>query len=237
MHSNIAMIKDSYHRVLNDMVRNNDHASAVILRKQVLDREYSECRSLVRNLKLLRTQLENKNSIYIDDIITMLEEAVGYAVNAVLPEKSYNVSLDYKAHRNDGTLKLYLIDDEGRKLPPKIIEGDMLNQVLSFGSIVHISISRGYKTIYYDEAFASANIRSLVLINSVIKYYMDRGVKFVLVSQNPVLYSGLDRKMVELVSDGKQVVAIKETYVEPGGIEAPLVVQIQELFDSITQGK
>lgn len=217
------------------MKKSNEIAEEAQRQQSNLITHIAYCNQTVRNLKLVNESLQTKNQNYISDIITMIEEAVAFAVNSVLPLKKYTVSLDYVPYRNNGHLKLYLINENGLRLPPKIIEGDMLNQVLSFSAITHITIQMGYDTIFYDEAFASANVRSLSLINMVIQYYTSKGIKFVFVSQNPILYAGLSRTMIELISDGKQIVDLVKTKVEPDQEEFDAVAQVTDLFDSLTQ--
>lgn len=226
-----------FRRQLEDMKRSNEQAQIVVDRLNKINVDMATCKRYIRQLNALYEGLQTKNANYIDDIIEMLREAVTYAVNASLPLKKYEVELDYKPYRNDGVLKLYLIDEVGNKLPPRIIEGDMLNQVLSFSAVTYISVSMGYDTIYYDEAFSSANVRSLNLINAVIRHYIDRGIKFRLVTQNPILYAGIPRTMCELLSDGRQVVGVQLTRVEPDAEEEGVVAQVTELFDSITHSK
>lgn len=233
----IGALNSHYRQRLDEMKRINNIARESMLQQQALAIDIADCSTTHKYLKSLNESLQGKNLNYIKEIVSIIEEAVAYAVNSVLPLKKYTVSLDYVPYRNNGTLKLYFINEKGKKLPPKIIEGDMLNQVLSFSSITHITHQMGYDTVFYDEAFASANVRSLALINAVISYYNSLGIKFVFVSQNPILYAGLERTMIELVSDGKQVVEVLSTRVTPTQEEFDTVAHVTDLFDSITRLK
>lgn len=214
---------------------NNNIQKLLELREQV-DGDLHAINRTIKQLSALKLQLENKNSNYIQEVVSMIEDAVAFAVNHVLPFRKYSVSLEYVPYRNNGQLRLYLVDENGVKLPPRIIEGDMLNQVLSFASVTHITYQMGYRYVFYDEAFASANVRSLVLINSLIAYYQERGIRFVLVSQSPVLYAGLERRMIELVTDGKKVTEVIETDVGVVEEELQAVQLVTEMFDLLTKG-
>jgi len=235
--SRINTLKTAYQFRLKDMKRSNEMAEEALRKKEHLATEIAYCSQTLKNLKSMNESLQTKNENYIRDIIAMIEEAVAFAINSVLPLKKYKVELNYVPYRNNGHLKLFLINDKGQKLPPRIIEGDMLNQVLSFSAITHVTVQMGYDTIFYDEAFASANVRSLALINSVILYYNSMGIKFVFVSQNPILYAGLERAMIELVSDGVQVVDVVKTIVQPTPDEFETVARVTDLFDSLTRLK
>lgn len=233
----VPTLKSYYVNRLKDMQKSNSIVEEAMEQQTHLATSIAYCSMTVKNLKVMNESLQTKNQNYIKDIIGMIEEAVTFAINSVLPLKKYKVELNYVPYRNNGRLKLYLINDKGVKLPPKIIEGDMLNQVLSFSAITHITLQMGYDTIFYDEAFASANVRSLSLINAIIAYYNNMGVKFVFVSQNPILYAGLPRTMIELMSDGTQIVDVVKTLVGPNDEELEVVSQVTELFDSLTQIK
>ncbi|MFF2798157.1 hypothetical protein [Lysinibacillus xylanilyticus] len=235
--ASIPLLRDYYKRRLGDMKTSNESARKALQQQSALATNIAYCSQTLRNLKAMGESLQGKNQKYINEIISMLEDAIAFAVNSVLPLKKYKVELKYTPYRNNGTLKLYFINEKGVRLPPKIIEGDMLNQVLSFSAITHITVQMGHDTVFYDEAFASANVRSLALINTVIQYYTELGVKFVFVSQNPILYAGLKRTMIELISDGKQIIDVEETQVEPTQEELDTVAQVTDLFDSLTQMK
>lgn len=233
--SNIESLKYHYSRLLTEMKDSNDRAQKTLdLRRQLAD-DIAYCSKVLSTSKSLNEGLQGKNLTYINEIVQTIEDAVTFAINSVLPVKKYKVKLDYVPYRNNGTLKLYFINENGVKLPPKIIEGDMLNQVLSFSSITHITHQMGYTKVFYDEAFASANVRSLTLINSVIRYYNSLGISFIFVSQNPILYAGLDRMMIDLISDNKQVVEVKQKKVEPTQEEFETVERVIDLFDDITK--
>lgn len=206
-------------------------------RQEELESDSSHGRILLRTLRIKHERLTAKNAEYINEIVDSLRQAIQFSINSVLPTKEYIVQIEYVPFRDSGQLKLYIIDEEGNKLLPKVIEGDMLNEVLSVSGIIYISLQMGINRIFYDEAFSSANVRSLKLINSLIEFYISLGAKFTIVTQNPVLYAGLPRGMVELVSDGKQVVEVKQFNVEPEEEELDIVNYVTDLFDSLTHTK
>lgn len=231
--SSISAIRQIYKSQLPDMRKSNETVLDTSLKIDELKEELSYAKRVGKYNKTLSESLQTKNREFIETIIINLEEAIEYAINSVLPIKSYSVQLAYVPFRNNGTLKLYLIDGAGNKLPPRIIEGDMLNQVLSFSAITHLTLQMGYNKIFYDEAFASANVRSLVLIRSVIQYYTEKGMQFILVGQNPILYAGLERTMLELISDGFQITDVNK-YQADTSEETSVSSSVIDLFDSIS---
>ena len=235
--SSILTLQNLYRERHKELTENNVNIEKLVKEREQTEANYLKAKRTVRQLKALTSALERNNSEYISSLINMIQDSIAFAINRVLPYREYQVSLDYKPYRNSGQLQLFLIDKKGRKLPPKIIEGDMLNQVLSFAAIVHITMQMGYRRVFYDEAFASANIRSLKLINLIISYYSSQGVQFVFVTQNPALYAGLERSMIELVSDGTRVTEVRKTRVEIDPEEFDTIDRITELFDHLTKGE
>ena len=179
--------------------------------------------------------LEKARQSYAEQIKSVLEAEIQNGVNSCLPHKQYKVVLKPRVIRKKNTLVLLLQDEYGRQIPPKVVEGDMLNQVLSFCAIVTISKRYGFDTIYYDEAFNSANIRSLHLIRTLISKYVEEGMTFVFVLQNPVLLYGLDRRVIEIEAGLENIAEVIESQVEKEHIDEEWLEDITSLFDSLSK--
>jgi len=128
-----------------------------------------------------------------------------------------------------------LVDESGTRLPPNIVEGDMLNQVLSFCASVILTKLNGYSWIFYDEAFASANSRSIILIRRLIRTFLDEGFNFVFVSQNPLLFIEFDRNLVELIQEAGSVSEVVQTTVAASH-DATLDERALDLHDFLLRG-
>jgi len=185
--------------------------------------------------KKAKIVLEKARQSFAERMKSVLETEIQNGINSCLPHKQYKVVLRPRVVRNKNTLVLLLQDEYGRQIPPKVVEGDMLNQVLSFCAIVTISKRYGYDTVYYDEAFNSANIRSLHLIRTLVSKYAEEGVTFVFVLQNPILLYGLDRKLIEMEAGLENVAEIIEEQVEKEPIDEEWIDEMTSLFDSLSK--
>lgn len=197
--------------------------------------EYTETFYAYEVQKKTKVVLEKAKQSYAEQIKSVLESEIQNGVNSCLPHKQYKVVLKPRLIRNKNTLVLLLQDEHGRQIPPKVVEGDMLNQVLSFCAIVTISKRYGFDTIYYDEAFNSANIRSLHLIRSLVSKYVDEGMTFVFVLQNPVLLYGLDRRVIEMEAGIENVAGVTESQVEKETIDEEWLEETTCWFDSLSK--
>ena len=196
-----------------------------------------ECKvKRIRNLKSLITMINAEQISYSEGVKTVIKSGLQRDINGVLFEKTYGVELESSIVRGKNHTRVYLIDEGGRRLPPKTVEGDMLNQVLSFAAVVTLSTRNGCKFVFYDEAFASANVRSLSLIKKLMQYYIESGINFVLVTQNPVLTYGLDRRVIYLESNGKSITQIvQKDVIGEKDMEEKTLYMI-ELFDRMNEG-
>ena len=85
--------------------------------------------------KKAKIALEKTKQSYAEQMKFILESEIQKGINSCLPHKQYKIILQSRMIRNKNTLVLLLQDEHGRQIPPKVVEGDMLNQVLSFFAI------------------------------------------------------------------------------------------------------
>ena len=218
------------------MIESNKKYSKLSWEKINIDNKIRCKVKRIHNLKSLITMINAEQISYSEGIKTVIKSGLQRDINGVLFEKTYGVELESAIVRGKNHTRVYLIDEEGRKLPPKTVEGDMLNQVLSFAAVVTLSTRNGCKFVFYDEAFASANVRSLSLIKKLMKYYIKSGINFVLVTQNPVLTYGLDRRVIYLESNGKSVTQVIQRDITGEEDMEEKTLYMIELFDRMNEG-
>lgn len=175
------------------------------------NKEYKTISQDIEIYKDFIKSLKEQKQIYTEENISDLEETVQTALDYIEPDKGYKVIIKYTHYRNKNGLVLMLIDKRGNEVPPHILEGDMLNQVLSFTASTILAKKAGCKTVYYDECFGSANSRSLINIKKILESFSSLDMNFVLVSQNPILLTGLNRHRIELVQRNGQIDEVVET--------------------------
>jgi len=197
--------------------------------------EYTQTFESYETQKKAKIVLEKARQSFAEQMKSILETEIQNGVNSCLPHKQYKVVLKPRVIRNKNTLVLLLQDEHGRQIPPKVVEGDMLNRVLSFCAIVTISKRYGFDTVYYDEAFNSANVRSLHLIRTLVSKYVEEGITFVFVMQNPILLYGLDRRVIEIAAGLENVTKVIEEQIEKEPIDEDWVEEITTLFDSLSK--
>lgn len=192
-------------------------------------------RRAVNSAKILETIIKNCKSAYSQHIISSITSTLTNCLDIILQDKNYEVDLEIYQFRGKTHLRSWLIDETGAKLPPNIVEGDMLNQVLSFCASVILTRLQGYSWVFYDEAFASANSRSIILIRMLLKSFLEEGFNFVFVSQNPLLFTEFDKNLIELIQEDGCVSSVVQSYI-PASTDESIDERALELYDFLLRG-
>lgn len=197
--------------------------------------DFINARNHLNAVKMLNSIIDNSRTAYSRDIIESITASLAKCLDIILTDKSYEIELEIYSSYGKTHLKAWLIDEEGNKLPPSIVEGDMLNQVLSFCAAVILTKLRGYTSFFYDEAFASANSRSVIMIRTLLQFFIEEGFNFVFVSQNPLLFTDFDRNLIELIQDQGSVSEVKQSFIE-ASIDTSLDEECLQMQDRLLRG-
>lgn len=230
-------LKISYEKRLDNMRHCNKMKKDLITKTDNIKKDLDGCKNIINNIKDILIIAMNQQNLYSQSMVSRIEETLQYSIGKVASNKKYGIKLQSSTYRNRNILKPYLVDENGVLLPPKILEGDMLNQVFSFSTVAIIALKSGYSRVYYDEAFASANPRSQVIIRELIKDYVSLGINFVFVSQSPILLAGIDRHVIELISDGNKIASINEYDIDSEMYNKSSDEYIINLLDCISKGE
>jgi hypothetical protein len=225
-----------YKPIGQKMKEDNSRRTSALLRRDMLVLRVSTLERELSTAKQLLTMTQAAQIEYSEGIRAIIETGLEQDINGVLFEKEYRVELDTSIVRGKNNTRVYLKDTKGRRIPPKTVEGDMLNQVLSFSGVRLVSERAGCPYVFYDEAFASANVRSLQLLKRLIHAYVAEGTSFVFVTQIPVLTYGMDRHGIHLESNGEVVVEVKQKFITAETDVEDQTQTIIDLFDEMNEG-
>jgi len=218
------------------MQSTNEKYLLLLEKKNDFSRQTQQARRHLNSVKILATIIENCRASYSQKILDSITNSLTNCLDIILQDKDYDVELEVYQSRGNNHLRAWLVDESGTRLPPNIVEGDMLNQVLSFCAAVILTRLNGYNWIFYDEAFASANSRSIILIRRLLKTFLDEGFNFVFVSQNPLLFTEFDRNLIELVQEAGCVTEVLQTFVTASD-DFTIDERALELHDFLLRGQ
>jgi hypothetical protein len=220
---------------LTHMIETNKKHEFLKAQRDDFKQKTTQERQHLNSVKILSGIIENCRASYSAQIINSITSSLTNCLDVILQDKKYDAEIEIYQFMGRQNLRLWLVDESGLKLPPNIVEGDMLNQVLSFCASVILTRLSGYKWFFYDEAFASANPRSIILIRRLLRIFLDEGFNFVFVSQNPLLFTEFDRNLIELIQEGGSVSEVKQTLTASSN-DASLDERALDLHDFLLRG-
>ena len=228
------LIEMSQEHLLHMQRTNSKHEEIVRQRDEFL-KKWQNAKRHLNSVKILSKIIDNSRAAYSQKIIEQIEFSLTKCLDVILQDKHYDIDIEIYSFRENNHLRAWLVDESGTRLPPNIVEGDMLNQVMSFCASVILTRLNGYSWIFYDEAFASANSRSVILIRQLIRAFLDEGFNFVFVSQNPLLFTEFDRNLVELIQESGCVSKVAQTTISASR-DTSLDERALDLHDILLRG-
>jgi len=234
----LKQLQDSYSKKLYYMAVSNANRADKQKEVDAVNKTRETYKQDLKILDLFAQASEKETAKYAKEMKDVIEGYLEHSLNTILPHKSYQVKLENRLLRGANHLKAMLVTETGEEVPSKILEGSNSNLVLSFAGVAVITLKSGYQYMFYDEAFAAANIRSLVLSRKVIQMFLDMGGRLVMVSQNPMLVKGFTRNVIELVAEDTTVGKVNQFLIEDS-LEDQLETdeKLIELFDRIERGE
>lgn len=181
--------------------------------KDSLEKEVNRTKKFITISEYTLKRISSKKEKFMNTHIQELEEVVQISLDTIEPEKEYGAVILPEPYRGKNGLTLNLKLPTGDLVPPHILEGDMLNQVLTYSSSGLLSYKKGCKIIFYDECFGSANSRSLINIRKLVQMFSEMGITLILVSQNPILLKGLERNRIELVQEKGAIARVEQSFI------------------------
>jgi len=217
------------------MKETNERHAVLTNKRDEFQKLSIQARRHLNSVKILAAIIENSRASYSEQIIDSITGTLTNCLDVILQDKKYDVDIEIYPFRGHTNLRAWLVDEDGIHLPPNIVEGDMLNQVLSFCASVIMTRLNGYNWVFYDEAFASANSRSVILIRRLLRTFLDEGFNFVFVSQNPLLFTEFDRNLIELIQEDGCVSQVKQTMIAASD-DTSLDERALDLHDYLLRG-
>ena len=109
------------------------------------------------------------------------------------------MKFDYS--RNNQRVKLTLVDPSGEERNPRMSEGMMLQQLISFSSAVGLTECMNGNKIYMDEAFSASSPENLTKVSALLQTLIDRDFQIILIEQEDDIYKDLPRREIRLFKD------------------------------------
>lgn len=162
---------------------------------------------LVFNLNEHLTMLENilvfaksSDAKYKEKRISFIEDTLASHLDKLFPGE-FTPKLLPQVIRNKKTMKLILVDQNGKAHTPKMSAGGMMKSLITFASCISVINLLGTKIIFIDEAFGNGSETKKAEMGDILLSYLNAGVQMIIVSQSSSLYQDLPRREINLRKD------------------------------------
>lgn len=163
------------------------------------DQSLATYESVIRNMKRKAVTLAEN---YRESRIGYLEQEIENNLAYLIPEENFRVKIEFSSRDGVENANLYIMKKGGTRWSlPKARNGRFIRQIISFTAMYTINRLRGSKTIFSDEALASADKKNLLNLKPMLDNLIDDGFQIVVIEHKPELYQTLDRREFKLVKD------------------------------------
>lgn len=195
---------DSINRKKIELERARDRNKKI----ESLKAERDELKSLSDNVEIYRHKLKSlyqmvlkESSEYKDRRLGFLNDCITDALLEIFPDSGFSANIELTTSRNIDKAYVSLKDTKGNTRMPFMQEGKLCQYLVSFAAVKGVTAAAGYHNIYIDEAFGASSIDNLVKIGDILEDTAKKGTQFIVVSQNPALYSGIPRHEIHFHKD------------------------------------
>lgn len=163
-------------------------------------------------LKIFEKLVKREDADYKENRKHFIEAQIEESVAIIFPTRNYKVNLDRKVFRGKIKVKLKLKNKFGRTCTPKMGEGKLCQQLISFSASTAVSKSYGLDKVFTDESFSASSPENLTKVGEIVKDAIDHGLQIILIEQQDTIYKDISRREIHLEID-KLTLDLKEPVV------------------------
>lgn len=147
---------------------------------------------------------KDRDTKFKNQRLKVMQDIINDDMNYVFPSEEFKVRLDYNPYRGKEKAKLVMVDRNKREHDVEIFSSGLMKQIITFSGSIAVSKFLRANTILVDEAFGASAPSNKSKIGKILKNYVDSGFQLLLISQEPKLYSELDRRQINLAKEDDQ---------------------------------
>lgn len=155
----------------------------------------------VQLLKIFSKVCVDEDNAYRERRIKYITSYIDKNIQIIFPEEEFKSKLKFDYSRNMQRVKLTLVDYTGEERNPRMSEGKMLQQLISFSSAVGLTECMNGNKLYTDEAFSASSPENLTKISKLLKTLIERDFQIILIEQEDDVYKDLTRREIWLGKD------------------------------------
>ena len=175
LNSKLGMLKGDL-RVIEK--NNKEYNSMKQNYKKVLQVE-NELLDYMESLKIINERCVVESNAYKARRIKFLEEYIERNLAEIFPDEEFQCKIHYEKKNGKPKAYLSLIDRNGEERLPRMSEGKLCRQLVSYSACIAMCECTDNKKLYMDEAFYASSPENLAKISKVLKNLIDKDFQII----------------------------------------------------------
>ena len=145
------------------------------------------------------TVCNREDNSYRERRINYITSYIDNNLETIFPNEGFKSKIYFDYKHKAQRVKLTLIDKLGVERNPRITEGMMLQQLISFSASIGLCECMMQRKIYMDEAFSASSPENLTKVSKLIKSLIEKDFQVILIEQKDDIYKDLPRREINLI--------------------------------------
>ena len=197
LNSKLGMLKGDL-RVIEK--NNKEYNSMKQNYKKVMQVE-NELLDYMESLKIINERCVVESNAYKARRIKFLEENIERNLAEIFPDEEFQCKIHYEKKNGKPKAYLSLIDRNGEERLPRMSEGKLCRQLVSYSACIAMCECTDNKKLYMDEAFYASSPENLAKISKVLKNLIDKDFQIILIAQTDDIYKDIPHREITLDKD------------------------------------
>lgn len=156
--------------------------------------------SQVLNFKLLNEIVNTEERSFKERRLGFLEGCLTSQMEYIFPKKKLRAKINCNFNRNKMKLRLNIVDPAGHVRPPSKTEGKLNQQLISVTAAYGCTKLLNKNILYMDEPFSNSSEDNLIKLQKMLNQFVEEGFQLILISQSPLLFADMSRRVIKLRS-------------------------------------
>lgn len=197
LNSKLGMLKGD----LKVIEKNNKEYNSMKQNYKEVVRVENELLDYMESLKIINERSVIESNAYKARRIKFLEEYIERNLAEIFPDEEFQCKIHYEKKNGKPKAYLSLIDRNGEERMPRMSEGKLCRQLVSYSACIAMCECTNNKKLYMDEAFYASSPENLAKISKVLKNLIDKDFQIILIAQTDDIYKDIPHREITLEKD------------------------------------
>lgn len=162
---------------------------------------HDELKQYVNLLEIFITACTTEDNAYRERRKEYMTSYIDENLNIIFPDEGFRSKLEFDYKYKSQMVALTLIDKFGIERMPRLSEGMMLQQLISFSASIGLAECMGKNKIFMDEAFSASSPENLTKVGRLVEHLISKGFQLIVIEQKDDIYKDIPRREIHLLKD------------------------------------